>query len=328
MKTVSLCVVALNEERYLPKLLNDFVNQDYPHNCIDIVLIDSNSNDDTKKIMNLFSTENKDFRSVRVFDNPKRIQSSGWNVAISNFNTDLLIRIDAHSRIPADFVTNNVSNILSGEYVSGGVRKCIIEKENLWSRMLLASENSLFGSSFNKSRRSTKKQYVKTFFHACYAKEVIEKTGFFNEHLLRTEDNEYHFRIRQNGFRFSYDPKIESFQYARPSLLKMIKQKFQNGYWIGKTVWICPKCLSLFYFAPLLFVFFLIFLSFLSFLTPYPLLILIGIYFLFCLFNTIVSSIIERFSICNILMPIVFFLMHVSYGAGTIIGLFSIKNHR
>ena len=55
MMTVSLCVVAYNEEIFLPDLLKDFKKQTYPHDLIEIVLIDSKSTDTTKQIMNEFA---------------------------------------------------------------------------------------------------------------------------------------------------------------------------------------------------------------------------------------------------------------------------------
>ncbi len=39
MMTVSLCVVAFNEEDFLPNLLQDLKNQTYPHERTEIVLV-------------------------------------------------------------------------------------------------------------------------------------------------------------------------------------------------------------------------------------------------------------------------------------------------
>ena len=46
---ISIGVVALNEEKYLPSLFNDLKNQTYPHEKIEIILIDGMSTDNTKK---------------------------------------------------------------------------------------------------------------------------------------------------------------------------------------------------------------------------------------------------------------------------------------
>ena len=57
---VSIGVVALNEEKTLPSLFEDFKMQTYPHDEIEIILVDGISTDDTKNIMQDFK-ENNDF---------------------------------------------------------------------------------------------------------------------------------------------------------------------------------------------------------------------------------------------------------------------------
>lgn len=158
MMTVSLCVVAYNEEKYLPGLLNDFLEQTYPHNLTEIVLVDGNSKDKTKMIMESFANDyQSEYSNIVVLDNPKKIQSAGWNIAILNSTSDVIVRIDAHTSIPADFTEKNMILQESGEFVSGGVRPCLIENPNAWRKTLLEVENSLFGSSIAGSRHSSEK---------------------------------------------------------------------------------------------------------------------------------------------------------------------------
>ena len=106
---VSIGVVALNEEKTLPSLFKDFELQTYPHSEIEIILVDGISTDNTKKIMQDFKNDN-DFVDIKIIDNPKKIQSAGWNLVINNFSGDVLVRIDAHSSIPKDFIEKNVYN--------------------------------------------------------------------------------------------------------------------------------------------------------------------------------------------------------------------------
>ncbi|WP_455932012.1 glycosyltransferase, partial [Parvimonas micra] len=81
---VSIGVVALNEEKTLPSLFEDFKSQTYSHDEIEIILVDGISTDNTKEIMQTFK-DNNDFLEVKILDNPKKIQSAGWNIVIKNF---------------------------------------------------------------------------------------------------------------------------------------------------------------------------------------------------------------------------------------------------
>lgn len=319
---LSIGIIAYNEEAFLPSLLDDMKAQKYPHELIEIVLIDSCSTDGTKAVMEKFQKENQDFYNIQVLDNPKKIQAAGWNVAIQNFTGDVLARIDAHTKVTPEYSLNVMKDIKDGEMVVGGVRPAIIEKDTPWANVLLQVENSLFGSSINSSRRSEEKAYVKTMFHAAYRREVLDKVGSFNEKLLRTEDNEFHYRIREAGYKLCYDPSIVSYQYARSDFKRMIKQKYGNGYWIGLTLKVCPGCISLYHLVPFAFVVAIVLTTLLSLFGVWQLSALMwGLYGLFAITNTILSGIQNGFYLQHLIMPVLFLILHVSYGIGTGIGI-------
>ena len=322
MLTVSLCVVAYNEESFLPNLLRDLQNQTYPHELTEIVLIDGNSTDKTKQIMEEFAKNETSFMGVQVLDNPKRVQAAGWNVAIANVKGDVIIRIDAHTHIPTEFAAKNMALQEKGEYVTGGVRPCLIDNPNPWKETLLEVENSMFGSSVSKGRKNTKAEYVKSMFHAAYRREVFEKAGNFNTNLLRTEDNEMHYRIREAGYKFYCDPDIISYQYARSDFKKMVKQKYGNGYWIGLTLGVCSGCISLFHLVPFVFVMGIAFTTLLAFFGIWQLTALMwAAYGVFVLTGTACTILNKKANRYTVLMPFLFLIMHVSYGWGTLIGL-------
>ena len=318
---VSFAVVAYNEEDTLPRLLSDLKNQDYPHEKIEVLLIDSMSTDNTLKIMEEFAREENDFLRVFVLRNEKKNIPSGNNVALKHYTGDAIIRIDAHATMPPEFLRKNAEVLMSGEYASGGKRPNIINKSTPWKETLLAAEQSMFGSSIASYRRSDKKMYTSSLFCGMYRREVFEKVGIYNEHLARTEDNDINYRIREAGFKLCYSPDIVYYQHTRSTLRKMLRQKFLNGYWIGLTMGVNPKCFSLFHFVPFLFVLGILFTSLLAFF-GFPLLsyLMWGCY-VFLLIAMTVTEIIKKPSFAKLLLPFLFLALHVSYGMGTLIGL-------
>lgn len=320
---VSLCVVAYNEEKSLPGLLKDIEGQTYSHDRMEILLIDSCSEDRTKEIMQQFAREKgNEFLAVRVVDNPGRIQSCGWNVAITHFTTEVIIRVDAHSHIPEQFVEKNVENLETGEMISGGVRPVLAEQETPWGRTLLLAEASMFGSSASSFRRKGERAYVKSFFHGAYRREVFERAGGFREDLGRTEDNELHYRLRQCGYRLCMSPDIISYQYIRPTLRKMCRQKFGNGYWIGLTLGVCPGCLSLYHFVPGAFVGGILLTTVLAAAGfPWLAALMWGAYGLLAVGMALLAVRGETKTGYQFLLPGLFFLLHVSYGTGTLLGI-------
>lgn len=318
---VSVGIVAYNEEKTLPRLLEDLCNQDYPHDKIEILLIDSMSTDNTRKIMMDFQQQDYGFRGVKVLDNPQKILPCGCNVMLTHYTGESIVRIDAHASVPCDFLSKNVKVLNSGEDVCGGQRPNIIDDDTLWKKTLLIAEQSMFGSSIAPYRHQVKKSYVSSVFHGMYRRKVYDTVGLYNELLMRTEDNDMSYRIRQAGFRICYSPEIISYQHTRNTLKKMLKQKYLNGYWIGKTMGINPKCFSLYHFVPFLFVLSIILTTVLGFLGHSFLAFLMWGAYATLILIVSVTEFVKQPSATNLLLPILFLFLHLSYGIGTLKGL-------
>lgn len=331
--TVSICVIAYNEENTISGILSDILYQTYPHNLTQVILVNSCSEDKTRKIMEQFSASHtKEYISVDILENDKRSQAAGWNVALKKTVGDVIVRVDAHASIPKDFISKNIDVIKNGEDISGGSRPNIIIAPTPMKETLLLAESSMFGSSAASYRRgSTEKKYVDSMFHAAYRREVFETVGGFDESLGRTEDNEIHYRMRQAGYKFCLSPNIVSYQHTRATLGKMMAQKYGNGKWIGLTLGVCPRCLSVFHFVPFCFVlaiFICIILSItaavsgVAFLNL-PSYALIIAYLSADILMTVMAVIPAKKHLSEMLLPIIFPLLHISYGVGTLVGIFT-----
>ena len=333
---VSLVVVAHHEAHYLPCLLNDIIAQDFPHAAIELLLVDSNAGTDVeqRRLMEDTAAANHGFRRVVVLDNPKGYLPHGCNVALAAYEGDVFVRVDAHARIPADFISCIVEVLNEGHDVCGGLRPVILEESSAWKETLLAAEASAFGASLASYRRERVKRVrgtynlthsgreVSSVFHGAYRQKVFKAVGNYDERLLRTEDNDMSQRIRAAGHRIWMDPRIQSEQYLRPSLGALLRQKAANGYWIGRTLWAKPKAVSLLHLVPLTFVLTLlagaIFGFFLSWL---PLLVLSGIYVLVDVVLSLAAALkSQKARLWMLALPLVFPAMHLGYGFGTLAG--------
>ncbi len=326
--TVSLCMIAYNEQEALDGLFRDISLQDYPHELIEVVFVDSMSTDNTYQKMENFKNTDFGFSDVKIVQCSKKNQAFSWNAALMTATGDIIIRVDAHARIPRNFVSRNVYNIKQGEDVVGGGRPNITSDVSSWKLTLLAAEDSLFGSSVASYRRpATQKEYLDSLFHAAYKREVVQTVGGFNEDLGRTEDNEFHYRIRKAGYKLCCCPDIISYQHSRNNLKDMIRQKYSNGRWIGLTLSECPGCLSYFHFAPFGFVVTLAALGVLALLgQPLPLYILLIVYGMFDIVNTVGCLTMKNVQWQFIFLPLIFPILHISYGIGTIVGLLQIPS--
>jgi len=324
---VTLAIVAYNEEEYLPQLFADIVAQEFPPQCLEVILVDSNSAENLaqRKLMEDFKQADHGFARVEILDNPKVIIPAGWNVALGAYSGDVFIRVDGHARIPSDFVVQNIIVLENGHDVCGGYRPVILKEPGKWAYALLAAESSAFGASAASYRRAAKAQEVKSVFHTAFRREVLDAVGWYDERLLRTEDNDFNYRVRKAGYRIICDPSIYSEQYLRPSFGGLVRQKGKNGSWIGKTLFINSKAISLMHLVPL--AFFITVLGGLVvglFYSWLPLLALAAAYLCADVVASISAAIrSSNRSLAMLALPVVFFTLHISYGAGTLFGIFS-----
>lgn len=331
VERVMVGIIACNEGTALNDVLGDVAAQDYPHELIEVCLVDSASEDDTRAVMQQFAERNDEpgygFADVRVLDNPARIIPAGWNVALRHFlkrsTTDAFLRVDGHARIPSDFVRQNVAVLNEGEYVCGGPRPTFASPDTPWTRTLVAAEESAFGSSPADYRSSAVRSYVPAVFLPAFRRAVVSRVGLYDERLLRTEDNDYCYRVREAGFKIRFDTRIHSRQAARNTLSALLKQKYGNGYWVGRTALIEPQCLQPYHFVPFAFVCGVAGMLLVgAFATWWPFLACAAAYAIVCAALAVKAArdAAER-SVQMLALPVVFAGIHLSYGIGTAAGL-------
>lgn len=332
---VTIGIIAYNEEKYINALFNSILDQNYDLKKIEVVIVDAVSTDNTLQIMKEFREKNlNSFLDIKIFSNKNKTQSYGWNIVIDNVKTDVLVKIDAHSILCKDYVKETVNLIKQGETICGGRIIKIIDDKNKFKDVLLIAENSMFGSSFAKYRRSEKPEYVSTLLNGTYKKKIFDEVGNYDTNILRAEDNEIHYRMRNAGYKFCYSPKIYSYYHSRSDLKSMMKQKYGNGKWVGLTAKsYTPKIFSIFYFIPLLFTLAIICsvaMSIASIFVPnnivkwilnVPSIGLFSSYSLFVWISTFIETIRNKNILGLICLPVLYFMMHIFYGLGTISGL-------
>jgi len=209
MMKISFIIVAYNAEKYLGALLEDVVRQTIPKESLELLLVNSASTDGTCTLMRAFA-ESAPFKVV-LLENPKRWLASGINVALAAATGDAVVRLDAHARIPEDFLEKNVRALEAGEHIAGG---CVMGGDPIgaWENVLRTVDTSRFCGGAAPFRNSGDARYVDTLAYALYRREVYTRVGLYDERLRRTEDNDMHYRMRQAGYQFFFSPVDAAFE--------------------------------------------------------------------------------------------------------------------
>ena len=68
---IAVIIPTLNEEKFIAQCLDSVINQTFPFENLDVMVVDGGSSDRTREIVNLY---NKKYPNIRLLDNPGRIQ--------------------------------------------------------------------------------------------------------------------------------------------------------------------------------------------------------------------------------------------------------------
>lgn len=320
MMKISFMIVAYNAAASLGALLEDVRRQTIAPEQLELLLVDSASTDATPELMHAFA-KSAPFE-VKLLQNPRRWLASGINVALAAATGDCIIRLDAHARIPADFLENNLRALERGENIVGG---SVLggEPNGAWESVLRTVDTSRFCGGAAPFRNGGEARYVDTLAYALYRREVYTRVGLYDERLRRTEDNDMHYRMRQAGYRFYFSPDIVSTHAARTTLRGQLRQKWGNGYWIGRTMHIQPHCFAPRHLIPAGFVLALVACMLLLPLSPLFLLALSAVYGAADLFFALRGAMSQKEGklLGALTLPLLFPAVHIVYGVGTLAGL-------
>lgn len=326
---VSAIIVVRNEEEYIKKSLTSLMEQDYPKDRCELILVDGLSTDKTMENINYLIKEtdiSKKPQDIKVLINNKKLLASGWNMAIKEAKGKYVIRIDAHAYAKENFISKSVETILSIKDAVCVGGKLTTESLTLQGETISKILSSPFGIGNSKFRYSSVAQYADTVAFGLYKKNIFEEVGYFDETLQRNQDNNMHSRIRKSGGKFYFNPEIECIYYSRDSYRKMCKQGFLNGKWNIIVLKEDVKSLSIRHLVPLFFVLGNIIGLIGAYFSLFFLWTYVSILILYFLL-AIIASVLKTKKIIEIVkMVVLFFALHISYGIGSLLSIFISKN--
>lgn len=322
---ISILIPVRNESAYIKSCLKALLHQDYPSDRVEILIADGMSDDHTRSVIK--EIQDHDPR-IQLFDNPGLIVPKGMNILIPKARGEILIRVDGHCVIAPNYVTNCVRH-LQEDYVDGVGGPMVTVGDDNVSKVIAVAMSSKFGvgnSSFRTESGQTK--LVDTIPFPAYTMQIIEKVGLYDEELVRNQDDEYNYRIRESGGKILLADDVRSTYYSRGSLGKLWKQYFQYGYWKVRVLQRHSRQMSLRQFIPPLFVLGLIALMVISLIFKWGWVVLVGYAGLYLVAN-LAASMITAFEVdkkCLWLLPLAFITIHISFGLGFLMGLVKFWN--
>lgn len=221
-------IPALNEARHIETCIRSLMQGSPFLRLVPLTVADGGSSDDTVRIVEDLMQE---FPNLRLIHNTGRLQSAALNLAAStqaNEQTRWLVRCDAHSIYPENFILR-VADALQRTGAASVVvpmdatGETCFEKGNAWV------VDTLLGSGGSAHRGGQRSQYVDHGHHAGFDLTWFRRVGGYDETFSHNEDAEYDLRLCQEGGKVWLDAGIRIRYIPRGSVGRLAKQYFNYG---------------------------------------------------------------------------------------------------
>ena len=224
MHSVSILIPCYQERNFIRPCLESVLAFELPEGAeIEVLVLDGMSDDGTREIVREISADDD---RVRLVDNPRRTQSAALNLGIPMARGEYIMRLDAHSVYPANYLALTLETALrTGADNIGGAVATLRRGEGYQSALVQALTTHKFGVGDSGFRTDAPEGPADTVPYGFFKREIFGKVGLFDERLLRAQDYEMNRRIIHNGGRIWMNPKIQVHYFQQPDLSSFIRKQ-------------------------------------------------------------------------------------------------------
>lgn len=299
------------------------LEQDYPKDDLEIILVDGMSTDNTRKIVAGYV---KQYPFIHLIDNPHRIAPWAMNIGVKESKGDIIMRLDAHATYEKNYFSSLAYGITkyNADNIGSVCKTDVLNKtaKTLAIREVLSNKFGVGNSTFRTGIEGA--QEVETVPFGCWKRDVFSKYGFYDVRLVRNQDIELNKRIIRGGGKIIIIPDTFCTYLARETFKALAKNNFGNGKWNILTVYYTKemRSLSLRHFVPLAFILSVLIPSIVGFIwLPAFGVSLLALFMYLTLFGIVSARLALTKGLNFYYLFASFITLHISYGWGSLIGL-------
>ena len=225
---ISIILPVFNEEKFIKKAIDSILFQNISKEKYEILIADGMSTDGTRETIKSYQTNNK---NIFLLNNPKRIVSTGFNIALTQSRGDIIVRLDGHAEFAPNYFEKCIKILYNREiFCSGGI--IIYKSFGIIGNSIRIAQSSNFGvGGVTFRNKKSKPNFVQTLAFGAYKREIFELIGGYDEELIKNQDDEFNFRMNQKGYKIWLDPSIKSYYHSRDNFKKLFRQYYFYGFY-------------------------------------------------------------------------------------------------
>lgn len=226
---IAVVIPTLNEKAALRQTLVALVDQDYPNNLYEILVVDGSSSDGTQDIAMSFHGHGIE---LRLLNNPGRTTPAAVNLAISSTNADAILWLSGHCLLSPNYLSQAAKAYVDARNrVTGG--RLEVRGDGVRGTLNALLLSSRFGTGVSPLRFGHEPGPTSTVTFALFDRQTLLEIGGLDESLARNQDNDLVARLKENGIQFWRVDALATY-LAPQTFAGLWKRAFLNGAW---SVW-------------------------------------------------------------------------------------------
>ena len=303
-----------NEENYIENVLRFFV-ESLPSDK-ELFIIDGGSTDGTIEIVKQWEKKNA---TIHLLHNPHKYVPQALNIGLRASTGKLIVRLDAHTVYSKNYFEKIIETFdKTGADIVGGPMNAV--GETTIQKAVAHATSGWFGIGNSKFHDVNFSGFTDSVYLGAWKREIFNEVGFFDEQMMRNQDDEFHYRCKSKGKKIYLNAEIKSQYFPRSTYKSLFKQYFQYGLYKPLVIKKIKSEVKLRHLVPLFFVLYL--LSFPIVFVAISWLLPLVLYFFLDVFNSFNSKESLNVKVASLL---VYPILHISYGTGFLLG-FGKKN--
>lgn len=227
---IAVVIPCRNELKNIEECISAIYASDVPDNWnLSVFVVDGKSDDGTIELLQNLQQRHS---TLQIVVNEHKITPKAFNLGIhAGAGSDYVQIIGARQVISNNYIRDAVNKLEGNKEIwciGGSVENVY---QNYEGKVIASAMSTSLGMGLGNFRTIKKSGFVDTVGTPMYPYWVFEKIGFFDEELIRNQDDDFNFRVTKAGGKIYFDADISLKYYVRGNYKNLWKQFYQYGYW-------------------------------------------------------------------------------------------------
>ena len=196
----SVVIPARNAEATIVATLDSVLSQEYP-GPVEVIVADGSDTPATSDLVRRL------YPAVKLVSNPERTTGFGINAACTAASGEIILRCDAHAVLPPGYMRRAAETLRRTGAANVGGRQQPVGA-TFFERAVAIAMTTPLGAGGARYRLGGAEGPVDTVFLGAFRRDALDKAGGVDPALVRNQDYELNWRLREQGETVWFDPEL------------------------------------------------------------------------------------------------------------------------